>query len=185
MMRLFAEVAARAARLTPRERLFLLGGGAVGLALIGYAFVVIPMRDRWEVLTRSIAQKERAVGEMTVLREEFLSLKREVQEAETRMAQTAGEPSILSYLEDLTRAHGVRRNIAHMRPQVNALDEQYSETVVEVRLEELTLTQAVEFLSAVEQAPRPLRVKRLQLKTRFAEPRFMDMVIHVAGYAKG
>ena len=184
-MRLFTEIVARMARLTARERLFLLGGVTIGLVLISYAFVILPLRDRREVLTRSIALKERALSEMMVLREEFLRLKQDAQEAETRIAHTSGESSILSYLEELARSHGVRRNIAHMRPQVNTLDEQYSETVVEVRLEEMTLTQTVEFLAAVEHAARPLRIKRLQLKARFAEPRLMDMVIHVAGYAKG
>ena len=69
-MRGVAEITARWARLTARERLFVLGGGAIGLLLIGYAFVVLPVRERWEVLTRSIAQKERALAEMVARSEE-------------------------------------------------------------------------------------------------------------------
>lgn len=171
-------------RLTSRERVFLLGGGALSLLLVATIMLVLPLVDRWEVLRRTIAREERAIVELAVLREDFLRLRQLVQEAETQVARGRGEPSILSYLEDVAATHGVRRNIAHMRPQTNALDAQYSETVVEVRLEEMTLTQVVDFLSAIEQSPRPIRVKRLQLRARFAEPRLMDMVLHVASYAR-
>ncbi len=172
------------ARLTSRERVFLLGGGAVSLLLVVTVAVVLPLMDRWEILRRTIGREERAIAEIATLRGDFLRLRQQVREAEAQVAPGRGEPSILSYLEDLAATHGVRRNIAHMRPQANALDAQYSETVVEVRLEEMTLAQVVDFLAAIEQSPRPIRVKRLQLRTRFAEPRLMDMVVHVASYAR-
>jgi len=68
-----------------------------------------------------------------------------------------------------------------LSPQVHA---PYREVLVEVKVENVTLARIIPFLRAIETAPYALRIKRLAMKTRFADPSFMDVTFLVSSYEK-
>ncbi|MFQ5780067.1 MAG: type II secretion system protein GspM [Nitrospiria bacterium] len=170
-------------RLSPRERWVLGGGGVVVLLLIGYATLLAPAWERMMLLDRLIPRKENEVREFARLREDYLVVSQGIQEIERRFP-TQDQFSPLSFLEENAARNQIRGNIAFIRPLSPQVHEPYREILVEVKVENVTLARIIPFLSAIETAPYALRIKRLAVKTRFADPSFMDVTFLVSSYEK-
>jgi|GEM_PF-1141962 len=180
-------------RYSLRERWFL-GGGVLGvMVLITYVLWVGPTWDRLVLLQRLIPQKEKEMVEFAVTTREYKTDWEKVKRQEERLTAPPGF-SPLSFLEESASKNKIRQNIVYIRPAVTGTmgmagtvglgktPSPYKETQVEVRLENVTLLQAVPFLRAIEDAP--LRMKRLSMKTRLTDSSLMDIVVWVSSYEK-
>jgi hypothetical protein len=170
-------------RLSRRER-WVVGGGALLIFLLfGYLFILSPMLDRLKLFDQLIPRKEREMTELNDLAATYAALSSRLSEVEGRIRPSA-DFSILSFVEETAGRTQVRGNIAYIRPLAFQTHEKIREVPVEVKVENLTLSRLVGFLSAVEQGPALLRVRRLSLKTRFADPQFMDATFVVSSYER-
>lgn len=170
-------------RLSPRERWILGGGAVLGLVLIVYSMLVGPILDRMAILDRLIPQKEKEAREFAALKGEYLSVSEGIQQIERRLP-TTNQFSPLSFLEETATKNQIRPNIAYIRPLAPQLHDPYREIPVEVKVENVTLARMISFLSAVENAPYPIRIKRLTMKTRFSDPSLMDLTFLVSSYER-
>ena len=83
---------------------------------------------------------------------------------ETRIQDSRNQPNLLTLLESLAAQVGVKP--ASMEKRQSGESERYEETKVEVSLKNVTLQQAVAYLSSIESANQPLSVKSLRVKRR-------------------
>lgn len=170
-------------RLSPRERWILGGGGLVALLLVGYVALLGPAWERMTQLDRLIPQKEKEAGEFANLRENYVAVSNGIREMERRLP-VQNQFSPLSFLEENATKNQIRTNIAYIRPLAPQIHEPYREIPVEVKVENVTLARIIPFLSAIENAPHILRIKRLTMKTRFSDPSLMDITFVVSSYEK-
>jgi hypothetical protein len=171
-------------RLSRRER-WMVGGGAVLLALlIGYAFVFSPMLSQARLYDRLIPRKEKELSELSALIDQHKILSARLSEVEGRI-RPAGEFSILSYVEETAVRGQIRGNIAYIRPLTVQTREGLREIPVEVKVENVTLPSLVGFISSFDRAPALLKVRRISLRTRFADPQYMDATFVVSSYERG
>ena len=173
-------------RLTRRERIYLMaaGVGVIGMGFYGTFSAVVSYQERMKGLDRLIRQKEAAIATLAQIQREYLLLKKQVGSLDERIEQDHGRFSILSFLESIAGSANVRSKIAYMRPQVGVVTDQYRETSVEMKIENVTLDQSVRFLSAIEEAPHVLRIKNLHFKRRYADPQYLDVTVLVSTYEK-
>ncbi len=173
-------------RLTRRERRVLIVGSLVGIGMLIYGLFssTVFYLDRMKGLDRLIRQKEQTLVELARIRTEYALLSRQMSTVDDRIQKDQGRFSLLSYLESLSNTTQIRTRIAYMRPQPGMATDQYRETSVEMKVENVTLDQAVRFLSSIEQAPHVLKIKNLHFKTRFANPQFLDVTFLVSTYEK-
>ncbi|HUK55443.1 MAG TPA: type 4a pilus biogenesis protein PilO [Nitrospiria bacterium] len=173
-------------RITSRERIYIIIGGVtlVGLLLYGLYSAATSYLDRTKEIDRLIRQKEEALTTLDQFRREYVQIKGQVGALDERIGKDQGNFSLLSFLESLAGTTDVRSKIAYMRPQAAVPVDQYRETSVEMKIENVTLDQAVRFLSAIEQAPHVLKIKNLHFKTRYADPQFLDVTFLVSTYEK-
>lgn len=173
-------------RLTRRERRVLIVGSLVGIGMLIYGLFASTVfyLDRMKGLDRLIRQKEQTLVELARIRTEYALLSRQMSTVDDRIRKDRGRFSLLSYLESLSNTTQIRTRIAYMRPQPGMATDQYRETSVEMKVENVTLDQAVRFLSSIEQAPHVLKIKNLHFKTRFANPQFLDVTFLVSTYEK-
>ena len=137
-------------QLTRRERRLGIGMAAVGILLAMYGFVIQPMRDRIHTLQRIIPEKQAELKKIQAKSDEYIKLRREVEEARTRMADQDEDFQLLPYLESLIERHELTPYLVTMEPETSLSQPGYSETVVNVGLEGIRLGQLVRFLNAVE-----------------------------------
>jgi general secretion pathway protein M len=171
-------------RVSPRERLILMGGAGVLLLMGLWALFETAgwYSDRMQSMDRLIQEKQKDRIALVGLQKEYLALRGRLSGLEDRIARDRGSFSLLSFLESLAGKLGMRSNIAYMRPQPPTDVEGFRELGVEVKVQNVTLEQTVRLLSSIEDSPHLIRVKQLQIRTRFSDPRFLDATFLTVTY---
>ena len=171
---------------SPREKVILLSGSVVVVGFLLYGVIQLPFayQGRMRTLDRLIAQKEADIKQLSELNAQYQKMHDQVGRIETKIAQNRQGFSILSYLEEVATTVKIRSNIAYMRPQTLPQSGGYREMAVEVKVENAPLEQIIRLLTALEQSPHLLKIRRLHLKTRFADPNFLDAVFLLSTYEK-
>jgi len=169
-----------------REKLVLLFGSVVVAGVFLYALIQLPFvyQERMNTLDRLIARKEADIKQLSELNAQYQKMQGHVGRIESKIAQDRNGFSILSYLEEVATTVKIRSNIAYMRPQTLPQSGGYREMAVEVKVENAPLEQIVRLLTALEQSPHLLKIRRLHLKTRFADPNFLDAVFLLSTYER-
>lgn len=171
-------------RLSTREKWMLGGGAVIAASLILYFALVDPTLQRMAQLDSLIPRKERDLRDLLLLKQEFQGVSKEIVDIERRLpAQSSFSP--LSFLEENAAKNRIKGNIAFIRPlAAQEHQSQYREVPVEVKVEKVTLSQIIPYLTALENSPHRLRIKRLSIKTRFSNPDLMDVTFMVLSYEK-
>ncbi|UCD49855.1 MAG: type II secretion system protein M [Phycisphaerales bacterium] len=137
-------------QLTRRERRLGIGMIVVGAVWSLYGFALQPMRDRIDTLQRIIPDKRSELREVRALSDSYATLRREIEAAQARMAAQDSDFQLLRFLESLIDQHQLTPYVATMKGDTLPSQPGYAETVVEIGLEGITLSQLVHFLEAVE-----------------------------------
>jgi general secretion pathway protein M len=180
-MRFFQETWAR---LSQREQWMIGWGAVITVGLILYTFAVDPLLERMEVLDRLIPQKRDELKDLDRLRETYDRLKGRLSLLDQQVQSTTPDFSLLAFVEATVQERVGKAHLAGIRPQPSLPFEGYEETVVEVKLEKVSLGQIVAFLAGLEQSPYRLRTKRLDIKSRFKAEELLDATIGVAAYQR-
>ena len=168
--------------LSGRQKLAMIIGGVVIALLLLYRFGLSPALERLRVLDRLVATKERDFQEMKTLRDTYLAQKRLMEQVNQSLAQRGQDFAIFSFLEELATKTGIKNNIMYMKPALTTPGELFRESSVEMRLEGIALQQLTRYLYDIEQAPQLLRVRRMQVKPRAANPDQLDVTFQVSTF---
>jgi general secretion pathway protein M len=172
-------------QMSQRERTIVLVGGIVaGLSLL-FVVVVDPLFSTFDRLERQAARKQKDIGELALLSQEYTSKRDRLAKAESRLPTPDRQFSLLTFMEETATATRVRERIAGMQPQVQSLAQGYLETAVDLRLEGVQLPELLALLVAIDQAPYDLQVRHLQIRPKFDNPIYLDANVRVLSYAKG
>lgn len=164
--------------LTRRERRW---GIAVAVAVMvwgTYAVAIKPMRDRIERLNRILPEKRAELRELQARSVEYLASIREIETVQERMAQQAPDFQLLPFLESLTERQNL--TVATMQ-QTDASPSRpgYSETVVEIGVEGITLSQLVGLLEAIEDSEAVTQIGSLHIRKRNQDAPRLDATIQI------
>jgi general secretion pathway protein M len=169
-------------KLGGREKLAIIVGGVAVALLLFYRFGLSPTLERLRMLDRLIAIKERELHEMKTLRETYLAQNRVMAEVKQSLTQRDKDFAIFSFLEDLANKTGIKNNIKSMTPALSTPGELFRESSVEMRLEGIALQQLSRYLYDIERAPQLLRVRRMHIKPRPADPDLLDVTFQVSTF---
>jgi len=151
-------------QLTRRERRFGIGMMAVGAVWALYGLAIEPMRDRIHTLQRVIPEKQNELREVQASSAKYLALRQEVENVQARMAEQDPNFQLQPFLLSLIEQHQLSSHMAVMERNTRPSQPGYSETVVEIGLEGITLRQLVEFLRAVETSGVMARIGGLEVR---------------------
>jgi len=172
-------------QMSQRERtIVLVGGIVVGLSLL-FVVVVDPLLSTFDRLERQAVRKQKDIGELALLSQEYTSKRDRLAKAESRLPTPDGQFYLLTFMEEAATTAGVREWITAMQPQVQSLAQGYQETAVDLRLEGVQLPELLALLVAIDQAPYDLQVRHLQIRPKFDNPVYLDATVRVLSYAKG
>jgi type II secretory pathway component PulM len=136
--------------LTTRERL--LAGGliaAVGVWLL-YAVAIKPTCQRIRTLERVIPEKQAELHTLQAKSIEYVALRKDFEDFRAGAGTQDPNFQLTSYLEKLIKKHGLDKNLADMAPHTVEVEPGYSETVVKIDLQGISLKQLVGLLKEIE-----------------------------------
>jgi general secretion pathway protein M len=169
-------------KLGRREQLMIIAGVLAVALLLFYRLGLSPALERLRTLDRLVAMKERELHQMRTLQETYIAQKRLMEDISRSLAQRGPDFAIFSFLEDLAKKTGIKDNIKSMTPALTTPGELFRESSVEMRLEGIALQQLTRYLYDIEQAPQLLRVRRMHIKPRPANPDLLDVTFQVSTF---
>lgn len=150
------------------------GGGAAAVILL-YVFVVSPLTSDLARKRDLIPKKERELVEMRQLKEQYQEMQQRLQQAQ---AAAAKRGPLLTEIENLTRRANLSSKIVSLKPQAGAQAETFKESIVEIRLDNITLYDIVNYVYLLEKDG--LRVRKLFFKPRYDNPKLLNSTILVS-----
>jgi len=166
-------------RLTRREKLLAGALAVLVSAWLLFVFAVKPAIERTETLTRVISEKQDELQKLHARSNEYIFLRDSLSNLHTKVASQEEEFELLPFLESLIQECGLMRKVVTMKQHVSQPEPKYYETIVEMRLESLTLRQLVDFFWKVESSEVLARIKSLYIKKNPTNTDSLDSVVEI------
>ena len=165
-------------KLDPKDKKTLIVGAIAALIIVLYAFVVSPLTSDLTRKRELIPKKERDLVEMRVLKDEYLEMNKRLQQAQ---AAAAKRGPLLTEIENLTKRANLNSKMVSLKPQIGVQTAAFKESIVEIRLDNITLYDIVNYVFLLEKDG--LRIKKLNFKPRYDNPKLLNSTILVSSAA--
>ena len=162
-------------KLEPRDKKVLLFGGAAAALILLYALALAPLMEDLSRKRELLPRKEKDLAEMKVLKEQYLEIQQRLQEAQ---AAAVKRGPLLTDIENITKRANLGGKIVSLKPQPGVQAEGFKESIVEVRLDNITLYDVVNYVYLLEKEA--LRIRKLQFKPRYDNPKLLNATILVS-----
>lgn len=171
-------------KLAKREKYFIgLGGAALGIFFVTQ-LLVFPLLDGRKRLLRGVEAKEAGLKEMMLMQAEYQNYQNGSQGIEKFLENRRRGFTLFSFLEQAAGAAEVKDHIKYMKPSTSKGSGPYKESMVEIKLETITMKQLVGYLNRIESPQNVTSIKRISIKGNKKEPGYLDVVLQVLTLGK-
>jgi type II secretory pathway component PulM len=149
-------------QLTHRERWLAWAGGSLLTLGTLYGFLIKPALDRTQRLYELLPQKQRALEQIERMGQRYSQLRQHVDQLQADFPDSPDRGSILGQLDTLLKQHGLDR-LATLEPEPPIQQGPYTVTVIQIRLDGVTLPGLLAFLQELRTSTPPLHVETMGL----------------------
>jgi general secretion pathway protein M len=164
-------------RLAKREKSFVVLAACAIVIFFLFQFFIFPFFDKRERLQRGIKAKRAGLKEMMMLSAEYGAYKKGSQGIKQLLASRQKDFTLFRFLERAAGEAGVKENIKYMKPSASKSTGPYKESMVEMKLEAVTLNQLTQYLYRVESPEELITIKRISVKENKKEAGYLDAVL--------
>jgi general secretion pathway protein M len=169
-------------KLARRERYFLMGAAVLVGAFCLFQFLVGPFFESRRRLARGVRAKRSGLEEIARLSSEYQRYRKGSQGIQEALARRRGGFTLFSFLEQEARDAGVKNSIKSMKPSVSSGAGRYKESLVEMRLEAISLDQLTGYLYRIESPDNVVFIKRITIKENRKKQGSLDAILQVLTY---
>jgi type II secretory pathway component PulM len=162
-------------KLEERDKKVLIYGGIAAALILLYSFVLSPLYGEIGRKRDAIPKKEKDLAEMRLLKDQYVEMNQRLQQLQ---AEAAKRGPLLTEIENITRRTNLTGKIVSLKPQTGAQSASFKESVVEVRMDNITLYDVVNYVNQLEKAT--FRIRKLYFKPRFDNPKLLNATILVS-----
>jgi len=162
-------------KLEERDKKVLIFGGIAAAVILVYALILGPLYSDLSRKRDLIPKKERDLAEMRVLKGQYLEMQQRLQQAQ---AAAAKRGPLLTEIENITKRANLTGKVVSLKPQAGVQSATFKESVVEIKLENITLYDVVNYVNLLEKET--LRIRKLYFKPRFDNPKLLNSTILVS-----
>jgi len=166
-------------RLEKREKFVLLFGVCLVAGFIILQTMILPYLEARTSMMRSLSKNENELVEIQLLKQEYLELKSRQGDIEKRLAERTPGFSLFSFIEEQAAVTNVKERVTYMKPTANEIDEGFNESIVEMKMEQLTLDQLVSFLSKIESEEKIVSIQRISIQENGQVQGLLDTVMSI------
>jgi general secretion pathway protein M len=169
--------------LQKREKIILSAAGVVIVVLLILQIIIFPIFDRNDALGKKIIERTKALEEVRQLKAEYQSLTQNLVSNENQLKNRPPGFTLFSFLDTLAGQSGIKPNIIYMKPSTtNVKGSPYSLSIVEMKIDSLTMGQLVTFLHGVETSPNMVWIKRISLSKGDKNNDLINSILQVETY---
>jgi len=164
--------------LARREKFLVTLAGCVLLLLAVFHFLIFPFLEEKKHLNDGVKKKEAALEEIIQKSAEYKALKKNYQGLEDVLAKRDKGVTLFSFLEREAAKADIKGHIKYMKPSDSQGTGPYKESMVEMKLEGVTLKQLVGYLYRIESPEDVISIKRISIKEN-KKAGYLDTVLQV------
>jgi general secretion pathway protein M len=171
-------------QLAKREK-YLIGLAVVVIAVaVLIQLIVLPFFDKRERLHDVVEARAKNLQEIVQLSQEYKALKEDSEMLTRRLASRPKNFTLFSFLEKAAGEAGVKNNIKYMKPSASTGKGEFKESLVEMKLEKITLKQLEGYLKRIESPGDIVSVKRISIQANKKETQYLDAILQVLTFSK-
>jgi len=166
-------------KLAKREKYLVSLAGCAFAIFFLFQFLIFPFFEKRERLKKGIKAKENALKEISVLSAEYDAYKKGSHGIKEFLARREKGFTLFSFLEKAAGEAEVKAHIKYMKPSTSKSTGPYKESMVEMKLEAVTMKQLVGYLYRIEAPGKVISIKRMSIKQNKKEAGYLDAVLQV------
>lgn len=170
-------------KLNSRERWILFGGMGFVLCFLVLQLVILPVLDARSQLEKSITRKKQELIEIRALQQEYRTLKSKEGTIQARISQRESGFTLFTFLDQQANKAKVKKQIKYMKPSTVDGDE-LNEAMVEMKLQQITLTDLVGFLRLVESEKNVVFIRRFSIQESGDAQGYFDSILQIVTFEK-
>ena len=171
-------------QLAKREKYLIILAAIVIILALVIQLAIMPFVDKRERYSNNVAVKQKNLQEMVGLRQEYLALQQDSDILAQRLAKRPKSFTLFSFLEKAAGDAGVKENIKSMKPSASTGKGPFKESLVEMKLERITLGQMVGYLKLIESPDMLVSIKRISIQSNKKETQYLDAILQVLTFTK-
>jgi len=166
-------------QLAKREKYLIVLAVIVILMALVIQLVIMPFVDRRERYRNNVAVKQGNLLEMVNLRQQYMALQQDSDVLTKRLATRSQSFTLFSFLEKAAGDAGVKDSIKYMKPSASSGKGPFKESLVEMKLERITLGQLVGYMKLIEAPDQLVSIKRISIQLNKKETQYLDAILQV------
>jgi general secretion pathway protein M len=153
-----------AIKLNKREKIGVVAAAAAIVIFLVLQLLVFPLFEKNARLSRTLATRQEELERIQLLQAEYLKTAEKAKQAQRHLKSRKQGFTLFSFLETLARQTGVKSHIAYMRPTTTSQKESpYRLSKVEMKLQDITMSQLLAYLHGIETSMDMIAIKRLSI----------------------
>jgi general secretion pathway protein M len=162
-----------------REKNLIAAAACIVMAALLFQLVVFPFIDNRRRMQRGIEAKTEALRTIATLSSEYTRLQEDAVGTKQRLAARQKNFTLFSYLEKAAGEAAVKKNIKYMKPSASTVRGPFKESLVEMKLEKVTLQQLTGYLQKIESPQDIVSIRRISIQSGKEEDGYLDAVLQV------
>jgi general secretion pathway protein M len=167
-------------KLAQREKYLITGAACLVVLALVFHFVIFPFIESRQRMQRGIAAKTKTLRTISALSAEYKTFQEDALETKQRLASRQKNYTLFSYLEKAAGESAVKKHIKYMKPSASTARGPFKESLVEMKLERVTLQQLIGYLQEIESPTEIVSIRRISIQSNKGEPAYLDAVLQVA-----
>ncbi len=166
-------------KLAKREKYFISAAIWCIIIFFLFQFLIFPFFDSRKRIKKGVSEKGKDLQEMLVLSNEYQAYRKNTSGLQQTIAQRERGFTLFSFLEKAAGDAEIKTNIKSMKPSMSSGTGPYKESLVEMKLEKITLDQLVRYLYRIESPEKAVSVKRISINENKDGAGLMDAILQV------
>ena len=172
-------------RMAKREQL-MVGSLIAGIAaLLFFSLVFSPLLESRKRLQKSLVKKQVELQEIRTLRKEYQSLQHQSGDTLQRLEQRPANFTLFSFIEQQATLANIKDKIGYIKPGNVESDGPLRESRVDMKLQQISLKNLVDFLKGVESPENVVYTSRISIQEHGKGEGYLNAVIQIVTYDKG
>ena len=170
------------AQLSTREQWVVWVGGIFIVCFTVLQLAIIPFFEARGKLQESITRKEQELITIKGLQQDFQKLKSAEGTIKERITQRPAGFTLFTFLDQQAEKAMVKRQINYMKPSKVEGDANLNETMVEIKLQQITLEALVGYLRLVESEKNVVFIRRISIQESANDKGYLDVIMQIVTF---
>ena len=167
-------------KLAKREKQYIIIAVILLASLLIMKLFIFPFMDNRTRLSRGVSTKEAVLKKIVLMSAEYKELKIASRSVLSSMEKRKKDFTLFSYLEQAASDIRIKEHIKYMKPSIAQNIGPYKESMVEMKLDTISLRQLVKYLYQIDSGASSIQVKRLSIIHNKKNPGLLDAVITIS-----